>query len=428
MHTYSRLHHQSGHAAILFSLFIPVLFGIFTLGTDGARAIQDKARLLEAVEVASLAVAGQGSDNVKLAKNYLEYYFPAATIQESDIQIKKINCEDNNRCKDDESRFFEYQVTAKISQPTWFPGNEAVIGFGKDYDIASHSVTRKFHSETVDVILVSDFSASMHNTWKGGSKKKFLDLKDIIVVIADELDSFNGYMADKSLKNKLGVVGFDYYTSRYNNNVRYFYSHLICGNNEKECTKNNPGGSDTSVNYTATVRDVFNLNSIAHTPWQKREVTNVSSFEDVLLTDDMASLKTKINSNSFNITSGSGSGTAFYAGLIRGAQIIHQQGENPRQLIIILSDGVESNKKTTQKLIQAGLCKTIFDKLNSQQHSNGDNVKARIFAVGFDYEVKDNPQLADCVGADNVFQAQNRDDIKNKILELITEEIGHLSQ
>lgn len=239
MHTYSRLHHQSGHAAILFSLFIPVLFGIFTLGTDGARAIQDKARLLEAVEVASLAVAGQGSDNVKLAKNYLEYYFPAATIQESDIQIKKINCEDNNRCKDDESRFFEYQVTAKISQPTWFPGNEAVIGFGKDYDIASHSVARKFHSETVDVILVSDFSASMHNTWKGGSKKKFLDLKDIIVVIADELDNFNGYMADKTLKNKLGVVGFDYYTSRYDNNIRYFYSHLICDANgvEKECNK-----------------------------------------------------------------------------------------------------------------------------------------------------------------------------------------------
>lgn len=142
----------------------------------------------------------------------------------------------------------------------------------------------------------------------------------------------------------------------------------------------------------------------------------------------MALLKAEVNSNYFNISQSSGSGTAFYSGLIRGAQIIHQQGENPRQLIIILSDGEESNKNTTQKLIQAGLCKTIFDKLNSQQHSNGDNVKARIFAVGFDYEVKSNPQLADCVGADNVFQAQNRDDIKNKILELITEEIGHLSE
>ncbi|MGT0150516.1 hypothetical protein ACT691_18265 [Vibrio metschnikovii] len=27
---------QSGHAAILFALFIPILFGVFALGTDGA--------------------------------------------------------------------------------------------------------------------------------------------------------------------------------------------------------------------------------------------------------------------------------------------------------------------------------------------------------------------------------------------------------
>ncbi|MBE4019913.1 hypothetical protein HJ130_13195 [Vibrio parahaemolyticus] len=89
MKQYCRLHRQSGHAAILFALFIPLLFGVFTLGTDGARAVQDKARLLEAVEVASLAVAGQGSDNADLAKNYLEYYFPSATINNNDIKIKK---------------------------------------------------------------------------------------------------------------------------------------------------------------------------------------------------------------------------------------------------------------------------------------------------------------------------------------------------
>lgn len=36
---------QSGHAAILFVMCIPVLFGVFTLASDGARALQSKARL-----------------------------------------------------------------------------------------------------------------------------------------------------------------------------------------------------------------------------------------------------------------------------------------------------------------------------------------------------------------------------------------------
>ncbi|MEZ8772114.1 TadE/TadG family type IV pilus assembly protein [Vibrio sp. 10N.247.310.17] len=36
---------QSGHAAMLFAMMIPALFGVFMLGSDGARALQTKARL-----------------------------------------------------------------------------------------------------------------------------------------------------------------------------------------------------------------------------------------------------------------------------------------------------------------------------------------------------------------------------------------------
>ncbi|MGL6170849.1 MAG: TadE/TadG family type IV pilus assembly protein [Vibrio sp.] len=430
MHTYSRLHHQSGHAAILFSLFIPVLFGIFTLGTDGARAIQDKARLLEAVEVASLAVAGQGSDNVKLAKNYLEYYFTAAMIQDSDIQIKKINCEDNNRCKDDESRFFEYQVTAKISQPTWFPGNEAVIGFGKDYDIASHSVARKFHSETVDVILVADFSGSMSWRWdRYGANNdttnpvRYVMMKEIMKEIADELNEFNKNMVKK---NKLAIVGFDFFTVEKKNDGSYnHYDHIICPRGR--CNSQYKPGESKDVSADVVVNNIFNLSHVSHSAERfnsKGSVSGFSTFFNINLTDDFYSLKKSIDT--FVIKSSSISGTSSYAGIIRAAQFANA-GTNPRRLIIILSDGEDSYTTNTNNLIAKGLCSSILENLNSQ-YVGDDKVKARMVAVGFAYKINDYPQMKNCVGQDNVFSAQNRDDIKNKILELISEEIGHLAE
>lgn len=54
---------QEGHAAILFVMMVPVLFGVFVLGTDGARAMQDRARLDDALEAASLAIAAHNDSN-----------------------------------------------------------------------------------------------------------------------------------------------------------------------------------------------------------------------------------------------------------------------------------------------------------------------------------------------------------------------------
>ena len=57
------LRKQSGHAAILFAMIIPGWFGLFTLASDGARAIQTKARIEDASEIAVLAIAAHNDDN-----------------------------------------------------------------------------------------------------------------------------------------------------------------------------------------------------------------------------------------------------------------------------------------------------------------------------------------------------------------------------
>ncbi|WP_102504998.1 TadE/TadG family type IV pilus assembly protein [Salinivibrio kushneri] len=434
---------QQGHAAILFALFIPILFGIFTLGTDGARAVQDKARLAEAVEVASLAVAGAGSDDKTLAKAYIQDYFPYAEVNDSDITISKINCENNASCQDSEQRFFEYQVSAKIHQPTWFPGNETIVGFGENYDVASGAVSRKYHAETVDVVLVADFSGSMAWPWSGKygtGEIRYVVMQDIIRTISDELESFNDNIK-KAKKNKLAVVGFDYFTARDTGGSLDYFSHLICSGSPcriyTQCRRWSrwgcrnwawvrPGDENQPVDSIESVNNIFNYNHAAHHPIDMPNRLNrwsVSTFYDIELTSDFDDINSKVSQ--FSIRQSAISGTASYSGIIRGAQIA-AQGDNPRRLIILLSDGKDTYSDTTDKLIEAGMCSKISAHLNSL-NVDGEPVKARMTAVGFAESETIPPQMESCVGTDNVFSAQDKDAIVNKILELITEEIGHLA-
>ncbi|GAK83917.1 protein TadG [Vibrio ponticus] len=72
------------------------------------------------------------------------------------------------------------------------------------------------------------------------------------------------------------------------------------------------------------------------------------------------------------------------------------------------------------------MCDKIREHLDGLTASNGDPVTSRISVIGFDYDVSSNKGLQTCAGSDNVFKAQNKNEILNKILELISEEIGHL--
>lgn len=406
MKQYCRLHRQSGHAAILFALFIPFLFGVFTLGTDGARAVQDKARLLEAVEVASLAVAGQGSDDAALAKNYLEYYFPSATINNNDIQIKKINCEDNVNCKNSNRRFFEYQVSAQISQPTWFPGNDAIIGFGENYAVGGHSSARKYHAKTVDVMFVADFSGSMSGSWDG--KVKYEALIQVIKDVNKELESFNQALV------KLGdtVANRSAFTA-YDNST-------FMPTGKKYCNVNH-----YKSNVKNTINAIFKENICTGNK------INSADFYSIPITSEFSAKIDDVISN----FKPRGKTTASYQGLIDAAYIAYSIPKpNPRQLIIILSDGEDypqSEATRMTNLVDENMCQKIIKKLQSRKSLGSENieesVKARMAMIAFSYEVPNDSGLVKCVGKDNVFQANDFNAIKNKILELITEEIGHLA-
>lgn len=431
---------QRGHASLLFVLIFPALFGMFVWGAEGARIMQDDARLADAMEVAGLAVAAQNSDNQATqqatAKKFIQTYFTNGSANITPT-VTKLTCEQNANCDQNdpnEARFFEYRITATVTRDTWFNDDADYASYGKQYTVGDKSVSRKYQSQAVDVVLVADYSASMYENWNGGSKRKFQDLNDIIADVAKELKTFNEQ--NKNQVNKIAVVPFDFYTSeRDNRNRRRFAGHLHCGNNNwSDCNESRPGISSNgryyNFNATKTVEKIFDVTSSIHKyNWYERDVTNISVFQNIYLTSNFQAdvINPIKNASLFNISKNNGSGTSSYAGLIRGAQIA-AMGGNPRRLIIILSDGVDSYSYITDSLINAGLCSKIIEGLGSLKTSNGDAVKAKLAAVGFDYDVDSNPQMANCVGESDVYKAENRADIKNKILELISEEIGHLAE
>ncbi|MEL0636575.1 pilus assembly protein [Marinomonas sp. TI.3.20] len=478
-------HKESGNAALIFVMMFPFLIGMFILGTDGARALQDKARLEDASEVATLTVAAQNSDDKGVqqatAKKIVQAYFPNATVGK--IDLTKLACEENSNCSTTTGqRFFEYRLTSvTISEDSWLYSNDSSIAsMGKSFDIKGSSIARKYQSQAVDVVLVSDFSGSMGNTWTGGSTK-YKDLENIIVEIATELKKFNNLNTDGKV-NKLAVVGFNSYTTDSSSSTREISSNLICNDrcsldnpgkqylaNKKDYRKNGVGlksckdyydyfyygysysynhgdyyyydkdrryyynnnfrfkycENTGEINVSETIDNIFTTdgslaaypnnkkNSIASWKWPK--------FGTILLSDP--------SSDKFEITSLNGSFkpggyTASYTGLIRGAQVA-DSGTNPRRIIIILSDGVDEPNGGITSLLKDKLCTTIVNHLESKS-INGIKVKAKLAIVGFDYPVGGNA-MSQCVSktGGEVYQAQNTNEIKNKILELITEEIGH---
>ncbi|MDA0127750.1 TadG [Vibrio sp. MarTm2] len=411
---------QSGHAALLFAMIIPGLFGIFTLATDGARALQTKARIEDASEIAVLAIAAHNDDNVdsqgagsgsrvnrQIATDYLNAYLRDST-QLTGLKVKKYNCDQIAECRAGlargEPRFFQYEIEVSSVQDTWFPGNDSIEGFGDTFSAKGAAVARKYQSEAVDIVFVADYSGSMKDPWRGGSNAKYVDLRNIIKLVTDELQKFNDL--NNTDDNTVGITAFNFYTrtKRNGNGSRCWMSQLY-------------GNLWGGINYARTVSNLWVEKGSSHCVGE----SGGASFRDIPLTTNYSNLNLNVRDFRPN------HGTASYQGIMRGAQML-RKGKNPRRLLIVLSDGDDWREHRTyhSNLVAYGMCDEIRRGLNQGTTASGASIKARLAVVGFDYDVNDNRALRDCVGAENVYKAQNRDDILNKILELITEEIGHL--
>ena len=196
---------QNGHASVLFALLVPLLFGVFILASDGARALQSKARIEDASEVAVLAVAARddktpmSGENVDLVERYISEYMPDETGVKV-LNIERLECDDMPQCvaesKQGKPRYTQYSVTAESDQLSWFSSSSKSVAMPKSWKTKGGSIARKFQDNSVDIMFAADFSGSMDSYWSGGALKKYQDLIRTLRDVTEELSKYN-YQSQK---------------------------------------------------------------------------------------------------------------------------------------------------------------------------------------------------------------------------------------
>lgn len=422
---------QQGHAALLFALIIPAMWGFFTIAIDGSRAIQTKARLGDATEAAALALAAKNSvdvsQNKALAKDYIESYLSDVEISIPKVSRSECNVSDGRECEG-ASRYAQYDIGVAIKQEPWVPVGNDFVGFKDTYDVTHSSTARKYQGDSIDIAFVMDYSGSMGENWQ--RKPKYKHVRNIINDVLDELESYQGI---QEINNKVALVPYAEFTARPKDNFRcqswpydptrfvdnLYYKRSWGGKLSLDVTKS----VDRWQTDRATDRDmVCNHNRYDDYYLSYKNVPFTDTFEQ--LRKDMKGFQP-------------GGSTASYQGIIKAAQLFDLLDvANPRQLMVILSDGDDTNGNNgplnyydpipTKALINGGLCEEIKATLNSRKTVDNRPVTFQFALIGFDYNVNNNP-LTDCVGKENVYDAANPDELLDIILNLISEEIGHLS-
>ncbi len=451
---------QRGVAAIMFAIMLPVLFMFIALGVDGAHFLRATARVGDSVEVASLVLsaAGQmGDDDAskaarkELAENYMQALLPEINANDIKVESTIQVCETNNTsvaCQTgqtgtQEPRFIQYQVNGTVTIKSLFPTFSKDLGFGKEVSPERMSLARQYIAESIDVVFVVDFSGSMNARWKKDdetSKIKLPELKDTVQKVAQTVENYTN-PSEFDHKNTLSLVPFNYYTV----DRKYDPSGSVineCTVTQLQFNREDHEFKDEHIDFQKTMTELFNPKGC--NGGDRRE----STFFTIHSTQEADNINNPLGSG-VNDGMKAGYKTASFEGIIRGAQIlmdIPDSKKNPRQLLVMLSDGMDStndnNIGINKRKVHADLldldvpfngysnyCKYIYETLNSQTSRVSKNVSARMAVIGFGdtYLNSNNKEnLQDCFGDGNIFDANNVDEVYDKLIELIGESIGRL--
>ncbi|USD40095.1 pilus assembly protein [Vibrio sp. SCSIO 43135] len=406
---------QQGHAAMMFMLMFPLLLGIFALGVDGSKAMQDKARIEEASEVASLALTAQNSTdeavNIDTANKYLKAYLPSAETQPNGIE--RLECEENPACDSNGDEFVQYTLAAQVENNTWFSANNVL---GETYTATGGSIARKIVEQEeipiepidppidppppppgdnppIDLVFALDFSVSMRSPEGDGiacfpncPEKKDL-LKEQVEKILDLLES----MEPSEGEHRVGYSSFAGVGAAVPTD-----GDRACGMDQ---TGGYPNDYESVINKTFIEKDSSYCES-SGTPTPVGERIMSSDF-----------------SNFFSNSGGQENQTGSYHSVIRSAQLMNRlpAGES-RRIMVILSDGDDNhpnqNSNYSESLYSAGLCEHIREHLNVET-----------YAFRYDYEDDwyTSKSLEICVGDDNVFNVSTTDEFYEILSKIITD-------
>lgn len=385
--------------------------------------------------------------------------------------------------------FNEYRVTVSSQFSSWFPKNTVRIGFDKNQTLVNTAVARKYQQNFVDIAFVTDMSSSMLDDFGGRQKAKYAGVIDILTNIMNVLTKYNNLSKNNSVDgssyktNHVAVVPYDdvnkkingttllYYKYRYNygsfsqsvassslDTLSPVFSVNELNNDNKNMHQHYPNGVPTLDSAEPNKRDIQEYlgwtrgsyswqYSWGYDAWSPHSDDGISDaqqtwnykirnyigcsnsnswywlrkcrytgyFYNIGLTDNFSPVESKID-NFF--PSGD---TSSSQGVIPAAEmLLNKSTGNKSNLIIVLSDGQDTDDGLSQRYYDNGLCQYLRQQFTSKNQS------LKIAVIGFDYDASQNPGLAECADSGNIFNATDYNAIYSKILDLITEEIGHL--
>lgn len=437
----------------MFLVIFPALFAVFVWGIEGARVVQDSARLVDAVEVAALTVAAQDIDDEAecraIAKTVVETYFPDSV--EVSVPAKTVT----TPCISSIANRFD--ITASVEEATWFP--KALASFGDSYTVSNSMSVERDRLGAMDVVVAIDYSYSMAAYYGNDVAAYEADIGATVTQIANYIDNVNNNKLPGMPDSRLAIVGFDQFVKYTDAEGETYYTpHLVCtsvvGNSSNEYTCNKENNSLLENNAKDGVYDHWNIGTYdadtkgkisveytldhifdpldykddnsgdKETPGQGNggDTGNTIFFDseavyDTLDFDDPAN----ISIDGFSMPPGEnpdfGPDSASYTGLIQSAILMNDFGENRIRKIIILTNGdkVDPFKEVAEQLINAGgtpgLCETVINSISALKGPNNLDVKFELFVINYDASATDDTEIEKCADeslqpniADNLYE------------------------
>ncbi|WP_318497500.1 VWA domain-containing protein [Photobacterium leiognathi] len=168
------------------------------------------------------------------------------------------------------------------------------------------------------------------------------------------------------------------------------------------------------IDIDKTAKSIFSEDSASYFTKENNKI-----FDRLLCKNNFYTLKLKHYSHSEFMDSINsmeyGGFTSIYQGILRGSQILKGESgskkNNRLKIMILLSDGDDAPfEKTFKTLADKGLCKNIEDYFKPNFHMG---------AIGIQYNAKKHSEILDCFGEENVYQADNKALLINKINSII---------
>lgn len=537
--------HQQGAATIWYIFLIGAIMSLGALAIEGSRYIGKKARLGDALEAGSIAVASNdrvskefkidsempsGRSARETAKIWLHHYLADDTA----LDIKKVERKEvsNSYGKDElitpyKVDYFRYDLEATSTHDSWFRFTDWAR-FKDKVDVSNTGAAGRIkgNHEPADVVFVADFSGSMNlcyskrhgeyrcrwwETSRLGHLKEAIDEVTKSLYSVNEKSTFGFIPFNRRIvveRNRkyyctspmLAPKGsdFDYVrqhskfadvfrkaysknwleekgerTKWYERNKITFRQRAIFESYYRWLSANGSWGrgSAQSVDYPRgvwSVRDAISGKStniwFGESKHEEGHISIARTAKEITIKDKpLLSAPMEYGGNyhdyyrpSFNSYCGSNyytgeplfyalersdfnkreffvnqvkgmkadGGTHMYQGLAASPHQFYGATNNNRY-IIVLSDGAE-NSDMFSRLVNQGLCENMRSKLEEREGGGKYNVKMFVVGIGFDPGSGNGAKAYNkCFGKDNIYPVHDLDKLKDVILGLFADDIGH---